>query len=178
MPLHAACQNGASSDVVSSLLSIWPEAVNEQAICGRTPIQKACRNQASFEVMTLLLNAWLGCKENRSNSAVAHFAEFASRDYFGLRRRRRRTERLISQLSALCNSNTDNPSPNEILNFFVRIELWNGITFVLDKHPIVVKAIDLDTNVMADFLSTVGRCCRLTTMWKILCNKQDLIQGV
>eukprot|EP00957_Ditylum_brightwellii_P052174 3955536-Ditylum_brightwellii.AAC.1 len=62
------------------------------------------------------------------------------------------------------------------MRFFIRFELWNGVAFVLDKHPTIVKTMDLDIKVMADFLSMVGRCCGLTTMWKVICNEQDLLK--
>mmetsp|Transcript_24090 Transcript_24090/g.35033 ORF Transcript_24090/g.35033 Transcript_24090/m.35033 type:complete len:90 (+) Transcript_24090:141-410(+) len=84
----------------------------------------------------------------------------------------------FSHLFALYNNDAGNPSPNEIMDYFVRIEMWNGVSLVLDSNPAVVKTIGLDTKVMADFLSTVGRCCRLTTMWGVLCNEQDLLEGV
>mmetsp|Transcript_12553 Transcript_12553/g.18592 ORF Transcript_12553/g.18592 Transcript_12553/m.18592 type:complete len:94 (+) Transcript_12553:25-306(+) len=66
----------------------------------------------------------------------------------------------------------------KIMDFFIQIEMWNGVTLHVDWNPAVTKTMDLDTKVMADFLSTVGRCCRLTTMWGVLCNEQDLLEGV
>eukprot|EP00957_Ditylum_brightwellii_P181940 13861367-Ditylum_brightwellii.AAC.1 len=55
--------------------------------------------------------------------------------------------------------------------------LWNGVAFVLDKHPAIVRTMNLDTMLMGDFLSMTGRCCRLTTMWEVISNEQDLLGG-
>eukprot|EP00957_Ditylum_brightwellii_P016570 1245420-Ditylum_brightwellii.AAC.1 len=85
---------------------------------------------------------------------------------------------LFSQLFALCNNNADNPSPNEIMDYFAHIKIWSCVMLVFDRNPAVVKRMALDTEVMADLLSTVGWCCGLTTMWEVLCNKQDLLEGV
>jgi len=88
----------------------------------------------------------------------------------------------FSHLFALCNSDTLTHPPKEIMDYFIRIQLCNGVTLVLDRHPTliptVIKTMGLDTNVMADFLCTVGRCCNLTTMWEVIRNEQDLLEGV
>eukprot|EP00957_Ditylum_brightwellii_P172319 13118199-Ditylum_brightwellii.AAC.1 len=64
------------------------------------------------------------------------------------------------------------------MNYFVLIEMWNGAKLVLDRNPAVIKTMGLDTKVMADLLYTVGRYCSLTIMWGVLCNEQDLLEGV
>eukprot|EP00957_Ditylum_brightwellii_P120809 9214574-Ditylum_brightwellii.AAC.1 len=64
------------------------------------------------------------------------------------------------------------------MTYFVSINLWNGVAFVLERNPGVVKAMDLNTKLMADFLCMVGCGGKLTTMWKVLCNDQDLLGDV
>eukprot|EP00957_Ditylum_brightwellii_P150488 11459262-Ditylum_brightwellii.AAC.1 len=64
------------------------------------------------------------------------------------------------------------------MDYFVRIEMWNGVSLVLERNPAVVKTIGLDTNVMADLLFNIGRCCSLTTMWEVIRNEQNLLEGV
>eukprot|EP00957_Ditylum_brightwellii_P068528 5202577-Ditylum_brightwellii.AAC.1 len=64
------------------------------------------------------------------------------------------------------------------MDYFIHTEMWNGATLVLERHPTVFKTMSLDTKVMPDFLSTVGRRCRLTTLWEVLRNEQDLLEGV
>eukprot|EP00957_Ditylum_brightwellii_P119158 9089192-Ditylum_brightwellii.AAC.1 len=85
---------------------------------------------------------------------------------------------IFSHLFALYNNNADNLTPKEIMDYFVHIKMWNGVTLVLDRNPAVIKTIGLDTKAMADFLSTVGRFCSVKTMWEVIRNEQDLLEGV
>eukprot|EP00957_Ditylum_brightwellii_P014444 1087884-Ditylum_brightwellii.AAC.1 len=85
---------------------------------------------------------------------------------------------LFSHLYASCNNNADNHSPNKIIDYFIHIEMWNGVMFNVDKSHADVRTIGLDNNVMADLLSTVGWCCSLTPMWEVICCEQDLLKGV
>eukprot|EP00957_Ditylum_brightwellii_P207083 15351401-Ditylum_brightwellii.AAC.1 len=85
---------------------------------------------------------------------------------------------LFSHLFALCNNDTDNPSPNKIMEYFIHIEIWNDVTLNVDRNPAVVKTMGLVTRAMTDLLSKVGRCCNLTTMWEVIRNEQDLLEGV
>eukprot|EP00957_Ditylum_brightwellii_P115815 8834068-Ditylum_brightwellii.AAC.1 len=68
------------------------------------------------------------------------------------------------------------------MDYFICIQFWNGVTLVLDRLPTLIspvtKIMGLDTKVMADFLSRVGRCCNLTRMWEVIHNEQDLLEGV
>jgi len=81
----------------------------------------------------------------------------------------------FSHLFSLYNNDADNPSPNEIMDYFVHIKMWNGVTLNVDRNPDVIKTIGFDTKVMADLLSTVGRLCSLKTMWEVIRNEQDLL---
>uniref|UniRef100_A0A7S4W510 Ankyrin repeat protein n=2 Tax=Ditylum brightwellii TaxID=49249 RepID=A0A7S4W510_9STRA len=169
-PLHA-CLFRPAPDVVAALLKAWPEAVKEKDNIGYTPLQMSFSLKASFEVTPLLLNAWLGYKENRTKWAIMYFrvyTRFCTED----------VEVLLSRLFDLYNSNTHTLPPKEIMDYFIHIEMWNAVTLVLDRNPAVIKTMGLDTKVMADLLSTVGRCCSLNTMWEVLCNEQDLLEGV
>jgi hypothetical protein len=56
-------------------------------------------------------------------------------------------EMLSYGLFALCNSNRCNHSPKEIMECFIYIEVWNSAIFVLDKNPIVIQTMGLDTNI-------------------------------
>eukprot|EP00957_Ditylum_brightwellii_P157509 11988474-Ditylum_brightwellii.AAC.3 len=168
-PLHVACYKGASPDVVAHLLKSWPETIKEKDRCDYTPLHVACH--ASCEVTPLLLNAWLSYRENRTKIPIMSLQKNKF-NFTG------DVKVLFSHLFALCNSDTENPSPNEIMDYFVHVEMWNGATLVLDRKPTVIKTMGLDTKVMADLLSTVGRCCSLTTMWEVIRNEQDLLEGV
>eukprot|EP00957_Ditylum_brightwellii_P205799 15345489-Ditylum_brightwellii.AAC.1 len=48
--LHFACEHGASLDVVSLLLSSWPDGVKEKNRHGSTALHVACRCKASLDV--------------------------------------------------------------------------------------------------------------------------------
>jgi len=171
MPLHWAIYRGSPFEVVAALIKAWPQAVKEKDIFGRTPLHRACYRKASFEVTSLLLNTWLSIIENRTKSLITSFqryTKYCTED----------VNALFSHLFSLYNNDADNPSPNEIMDYFVHIEMWNGVTLVLDRNPAVIKRMGLDTKVMADFLSTVGRRCSLKTMWEVLRNEQDLLGGV
>jgi len=177
-PLHAACLNTTPFEVVAALLKAWPEVVKEKDSAGNTPLQMACRKNSSFEVTFLLLNTWLSYKENRSKSSLMPlqgYIVYLQRCYFNFTGD---VKVLFSHLFALYNNDAGNPSPNEIMDYFVRIEMWNGVSLVLDSNPAVVKTIGLDTNAMADLLSTIGRCCSMITMWEVIRNEQDLLEGV
>jgi len=156
---------------VAALLKAWPEAVKEKDSIGKTPLQAAFHVKASFEVTSLLLNTWLSYKENRTKSAIMSL----KRDNFIFTGD---VKVLFSHLFALCNNDADNPSPNEIMDYFVHIKMWNGVTLNVDRNPDVIKTIGFDTKVMADLLSTVGRLCSLKTMWEVIRNEQDLLGGV
>jgi len=184
-PLHWACNKGASFEIVAALLKAWPDGVKEKTESSfehifeerqwvpywDTPLQMACSCRASFEITSLVLNTWLSFKENRTKSAIMTLQRVTA-DCTG------DVKDLISHLFALCNNNADNPSPNEIMDYFVHIEMWSGATLVLDTNPAVIKTMGLDTKVMADLLSTVGRCCSLKAMWEVIRNEQDLLEGV
>eukprot|EP00957_Ditylum_brightwellii_P095787 7298000-Ditylum_brightwellii.AAC.1 len=64
------------------------------------------------------------------------------------------------------------------MDYFAHIEMWNCVTLNIDRNPAVIKKIGLDTKAMADLLSTIGRCCSMTTMREVLRNEQDLLEGV
>mmetsp|Transcript_6845 Transcript_6845/g.10379 ORF Transcript_6845/g.10379 Transcript_6845/m.10379 type:complete len:235 (-) Transcript_6845:193-897(-) len=182
-PLHLACSKQSPFEVVAALLKAWPDAAKQKDRFGNTPLQMACRINSSFEVTFLLLNSWLSYKENRSKSSIMHL----QRSLMPLHRYNHNfsyfnftgdVKVLFSHLFALYNNDAGNPSPNEIMDYFVRIEMWNGVSLVLDSNPAVVKTIGLDTNAMADLLSTIGRCCSMITMWEVIRNEQDLLEGV
>jgi len=171
-PLHIACSSGAQLEVVSALLSTWPDGGKTKDAYGRTPLHTACIFGASFEVTTLLLDMWLQDKDNKKPSGVVVLEKYASVSTSP------NSKQLLFHVSSLYSSKTDNPPPVEIMAFFLQIKLWNGIVFLLDRYPNVVKTMDLDSNIMAYFISMVGHRCKLTTMWKIICNEQDLLEGV
>eukprot|EP00957_Ditylum_brightwellii_P205397 15343712-Ditylum_brightwellii.AAC.1 len=171
MPLHVACYRELLLEFMATVLKACPDAVKEKDIDCCTPLHWACFCGASFKVTTLLLNTWLSYNKNRAKSAIISLQSY----FFNFTED---VKVLFSHLFALFKNKADNPSSNEIMDYFVHIEMWNGAKLVLDRHPAVIKSMGLDTKVVADLLSTVGQCCDLTTMWEVLCNEQDLLEGV
>eukprot|EP00957_Ditylum_brightwellii_P211988 15366831-Ditylum_brightwellii.AAC.3 len=74
---------------------------------------------------------------------------------------------LFSHLYASCNNNADNHPPNEITDYFIHIEMWNGVALIIDRNPAVIRKNGLDTKVMVDLLSTVGWCCKCFVMNRV-----------
>jgi len=177
-PLHTACRYAASSDVVSFVLESWPDALKEKTNYKITVLSMACQ-YAPLETVVLLLDKWLGYKENRNirgMMALKAYSTIAPLED---------VRKLFSQVNSLLfdksiDKSTKRPifCPNEIINYFLSIQLWNGVSLVIDVQPTVIKSMDLHTNVMAEFLSMTGRCCKLTTMWDVVRNEPDILEDV
>jgi len=167
-PLHLACENGASLEVVSLILANWPGASKEKNHFGELPINKACKNKAPFQIILLLLDKWLEDTEHRNIHDVESLKFNASED----------VKKLLSHVSSLFIDEVNNNIPSiEIKNFFVSINWSKGLFMVINKYSSTTKTLDLHINVMADFLSVIGKCCSLTTMWQVVINEQELLKG-
>eukprot|EP00957_Ditylum_brightwellii_P045272 3432234-Ditylum_brightwellii.AAC.1 len=72
--LHLACEYRASLDVISLLLSSWPDAVKEKNSQEDIPLHVACTHGASLDMISLLLSSWPdGAKEKTSLSQTPLF---------------------------------------------------------------------------------------------------------
>jgi len=130
-PLHYACSDKVSLDVVAVLVKVWPDAVKEKNYSGWTPLHEACLNGSPLEVTALLLNTWLAYKENRSKDALMCFQPYISKYASDITRRKRDCKILLSHLLSFCNSNTDHASDNEAMNYFICTEMcFYGITLI------------------------------------------------
>eukprot|EP00586_Coscinodiscus_wailesii_P004124 CAMPEP_0172486246 /NCGR_PEP_ID=MMETSP1066-20121228/14736_1 /TAXON_ID=671091 /ORGANISM="Coscinodiscus wailesii, Strain CCMP2513" /LENGTH=311 /DNA_ID=CAMNT_0013252077 /DNA_START=138 /DNA_END=1073 /DNA_ORIENTATION=+ len=58
LPLHIACINSASDDVILTLLSYYKQAAEDKDIAGRVPLHYACCNDVSVNVIKALLEAY------------------------------------------------------------------------------------------------------------------------
>ena len=179
-PLHLAAMDD-HKEVVEVLLTHGAD-VNKAANNGRTPLHFACSIGASFEVVKLLLISWLSHEENRTNVGISSVSSLLENLEEEEEEEEGDVKVLLSHLNDLCSSNAYTRPPKDLMEYFFSIQLWNVTMLVLDRHPNaitkVIKTMDLDTKLMADFVSTVGRCCRLKTMWEVICNEQDLLGGV
>uniref|UniRef100_A0A7S4S0K3 Ankyrin repeat protein n=1 Tax=Ditylum brightwellii TaxID=49249 RepID=A0A7S4S0K3_9STRA len=168
--LHMACnKNSISLEVVSALLSIWPDAVCHKNINnGETPLHRACANEnATLEVVQVLLDCWLKEEENLTSHSVNSLFAYGIPDD---------AEGLLYYLSSLVDN--DDPPADEIIRYFTDINWRNGVLLVINMHPAVIKTLEITTSTMADFLCKVGKCCSLTTMMELIQNEPDLLEGV
>jgi len=168
-PLHDACYYGASFNVIHALMRRWPDAVKEKDNWGHTPLHHASHTGASVAVVQLLLDLWLEAVENRNiHSVESLIGENTTSD----------VKNLLFHISSLFNEDQSNPSPHEIMIFFISVNWWTGALFVVSMYPTVTKTLNLHTEVIADYLSVVGKCCSLTTMTMVIQNEHDLLEGV
>uniref|UniRef100_A0A7S4S0H5 Uncharacterized protein n=2 Tax=Ditylum brightwellii TaxID=49249 RepID=A0A7S4S0H5_9STRA len=158
----------ASFYVVSALLDSFPGAIQEENTKCQMPLHLACQMGTSMDVIQLLLDKWLEANENRNNDSVESLRRLA----YG------NTKILLFHVSSLFHEEQNTPSPSEILSFFINGKWWNGALVVVNRYPAVTKTLDLNTTVMADFLSTIGKSCSLTTMSCVIQNEPDLLEGV
>uniref|UniRef100_A0A7S2MIC7 Uncharacterized protein n=1 Tax=Helicotheca tamesis TaxID=374047 RepID=A0A7S2MIC7_9STRA len=72
----------------------------------------------------------------------------------------------------------DNDCLKEMVDYFISIQWWNGVLLLLDRHPLLKKQMEVDTKVFPNFLSVVGQRCNMKTMWLIISNELDIMEGV
>eukprot|EP00957_Ditylum_brightwellii_P039326 2975243-Ditylum_brightwellii.AAC.1 len=70
------------------------------------------------------------------------------------------TQSLLSHVYDLVYDRSDDSIAEEKLEVFTDIEWWNGVSLALDMHPTIIPTLNLSINIMPDFLSTAGRCCK------------------
>jgi len=166
-PLHAACEGKASFDIIHLLLRSWPDAINEKDMLRDNPLDLASTFISSLEVFLLLLDTWLDFPENKSIHKVESLRKNA----------RIIIDRLLVQILIFLNDEV-NTCPKESMSFFTNIKWQKGVLMFINKYPSIVKTMDLKTNLMASFLSAVGKCCSLATMCEVIKNEQELLKGV
>jgi len=156
-------------DVISLLLGSWPDAIKERDRFGRTPLYYACdaTRVVPLKAIILLLDKWLEDKENRNSSELDSMKSQASAE----------VRDLLCHVSSLLSNEVFDPPSNGSKAYFINIELWNGVFLVINKHPTITKGFNLRMNVMPKFLSRVGERCSLRTMWKVIIDERELLQG-
>lgn len=55
LPLHQACENQAPSELIRTLLDVYPSSITMKDSAGDLPLHLACRERASFKTICLLL---------------------------------------------------------------------------------------------------------------------------
>jgi len=166
-PLHLLAQQKAPLDLLSLFLRSWPDAITKRNKRGQTPLHYAFKNGAPLEAIIPLLDKWLETTDHRHSSDLVFMQNHPLRE----------VNNLLNRVSGLFNNEVLDTSPSDAATHFINIELWNGVLLVINKHPAITKDFNLHTNVMADFLSMVGKRCSLTAMWEVIINEQDLLGG-
>jgi len=65
-----------------------------------------------------------------------------------------------------------------MMDYFIGIQWWNGVLLVLDRHPLLKKQMEVDTKVFPNFLSVIGRRCNIKTLWLVISNELDIMEGI
>jgi len=175
-PLHIACRNQPSLAMVSLLIEHYPDALREKLkSCDYLPLHVACRKQASCDVVAALIEKHPEATTEREKNGELPLDLAITYDA------PEDTQKLLLHVTGLFNDKEDNKAcvAEEATNFFTEIEWWSGILLVLVKYPTVItQTSSLHIKTIPDLLSMVGHCCNIKTMWKILCEKQDLFKDI
>eukprot|EP00565_Helicotheca_tamesis_P008503 CAMPEP_0185725560 /NCGR_PEP_ID=MMETSP1171-20130828/1788_1 /TAXON_ID=374046 /ORGANISM="Helicotheca tamensis, Strain CCMP826" /LENGTH=336 /DNA_ID=CAMNT_0028393713 /DNA_START=91 /DNA_END=1101 /DNA_ORIENTATION=- len=171
LPLHYACRY-ATAEVVSLLLKIYPEAVRKKDMEGDTPLHAACYEERNLDLIVLLLDSYPETiqETNYDGNTPVDIAEE--------RNAPEDIAKLLSYTSILFDDELQKETLEEIMSFFTEIQWWRGIWLIFKRHPAATQTINLDTGVKAHFLSAAGRFCKLTSMWEVIRNEQDLLADV
>jgi len=58
LPLHCACENGCSDEIIQFLVASWPQSAQMARYSGDLPLHIACRGKPSLTVIQSLVQAW------------------------------------------------------------------------------------------------------------------------
>eukprot|EP00565_Helicotheca_tamesis_P007599 CAMPEP_0185731892 /NCGR_PEP_ID=MMETSP1171-20130828/14200_1 /TAXON_ID=374046 /ORGANISM="Helicotheca tamensis, Strain CCMP826" /LENGTH=327 /DNA_ID=CAMNT_0028401249 /DNA_START=237 /DNA_END=1220 /DNA_ORIENTATION=+ len=170
--LHIACKFGSSPEVVSFLLDRWPAAAREQDNNGNHPLHFACLWDAPLKVILLLLERWPEASTkhyyNIPTPLQTSHSRCASADI----------QNVLFRVSHICTEETDQDKSKEAADLFKEIRWCGGIMLVLDRYPDIARTLAVDIKVMPGFLSLVGYRCKVSTMWSVISNMQELFVDI
>mmetsp|Transcript_24180 Transcript_24180/g.32139 ORF Transcript_24180/g.32139 Transcript_24180/m.32139 type:complete len:440 (-) Transcript_24180:69-1388(-) len=179
-PLHMICHcMSPSVKTVSLILKSYPAAIKGVESQGNTPLQVACE-KGPLDVVLLLLDFWLRKKENRNRSSLQTLEESTEKRYS------KDVKKLIAYVSSFYKRDDEIANKTkyskEIMTFCLDKKWWFGVKLMIDRYPNVaprvLKSTGVKTYAMPNFLFMIGKRCRLTTMWEVIRNEQDLLEGV
>uniref|UniRef100_A0A7S4W5V4 Uncharacterized protein n=1 Tax=Ditylum brightwellii TaxID=49249 RepID=A0A7S4W5V4_9STRA len=165
-PLHYLCQNRyASFETLTVVFDASPDAVFVNNYYSRTPFYWICQNRyASMDMVHKVLDQWLILEHNRSSHAVDSFiSEVENQSQEDLRGDIKEPLHYLSSLFK-GNNNQNYPYLNDMMTYFINANLWNGVWLVIKTHPSIVKTMELQTTIKADFLFTAKEYLYLPTM--------------
>uniref|UniRef100_A0A6U3U4J8 Uncharacterized protein n=1 Tax=Ditylum brightwellii TaxID=49249 RepID=A0A6U3U4J8_9STRA len=166
-PLHIACAESIQLESVSLLLDKWPAAAREKTLRGHTPLHHACQTTTlSTEKIKILLEQYPKAVCDRDwegrTPLECHFVTHES-------------SQLLEDMYIVLRNEGDNEVAEYIMTKFRLMKWWGGVAVVLDFCPTVKLALDDCSRLVPNFLSFVGGRCKLRTMYKILCSRQDIL---
>mmetsp|Transcript_7255 Transcript_7255/g.9857 ORF Transcript_7255/g.9857 Transcript_7255/m.9857 type:complete len:364 (-) Transcript_7255:223-1314(-) len=170
-PLHWVCMHG-QLEKIHFVLNNWPGAVREKNAFGELPLHSACETNQTKEVILMLLEHWPEAVREKSNfgkSPLDGFSHFGSSEVVAT---------VLSHVSKLCGEVVDKTTSREIIAYFLEIKWYRGVGLLLDRLPSAFKQLNIDNMTLPDFLFMVGHQCKLTTLWHIVLNKQDILSDL
>jgi len=183
-PLHVATSRQAfltaPGEVVSLLLHYYPRAARIKDVLGRTPLHHAYEGNASLQVVLALIEKWPFAVTERNCMGKTPLDVYKRGPF-------KADEGIIrvvmSYIYEVYNdgddgSVLDNNLCKGMMDFFISIQWWNGLFLVFDRRPLLTKQMNLKINIFPNFLSAVGRYCNIKTMWWLIYNELDILEGV
>ena len=167
-PLHCACAYSAPIDIVRLLCKFCPNAVFQKDNRGRLPIHISCAHEddgSSLQVVRYLLE--------RYPRSVHELTAKGSTALELVEKGRASLEVMLS-VSAVATMLKENPSRATAVSLVARLESmeWSaGVLLYLDINPSVIHHIlnlHREEKLMPHLLSSVGKCCKLGTMFEIV----------
>mmetsp|Transcript_19275 Transcript_19275/g.27879 ORF Transcript_19275/g.27879 Transcript_19275/m.27879 type:complete len:346 (-) Transcript_19275:219-1256(-) len=184
--LHVACKFGSSPDVISFLLEKYPAALKQRDTYGNTPLHTACFWVAPVKVLLLLLEKWpeaLITQHDNDDDEKNTTLQIAQSRYLSpnVQSSLHHVSRICKRISRLCTTRgtiIDQSGLKEAVHFFMNISWCGGVMLTLDRHPNAARFLHVNIPVMPHFLSSLGHCCKITTMWSVISNMQDLFVDI
>uniref|UniRef100_A0A7S4T5A9 Uncharacterized protein n=1 Tax=Ditylum brightwellii TaxID=49249 RepID=A0A7S4T5A9_9STRA len=173
-PLHLLCLSceNRKKDALNVLLAAWPEAAKERDSNNRTPLHFLCENgSVSLAGFQSVLYEWLKAQENRSWQSLMSLSDRP-------RIQKSKKELLVNVAHLFGQDNQNRIPPHDIMAHFISTKWWYGAWLVIQRHPSIVKSMNLQTTTKAAFLFTAGKRLSLVNMAELIKNEPELLEGV
>ena len=173
LPLHCAAAYSASTDVVRLLCEYYPEAAFKKDNRGRLPLHIVCTHEeSSIDVVRHLLelNPRAVFQKNAKGSSALELVEKGKAPL-----------EVMLSVSAVALMMKENPKHATVLSMVARLESmgWTrGVLLFVDLNPSVAHFLELHQrmNLVPHFLSSVGKHCKLNTMFSIVMDMPGIFQ--
>jgi ankyrin repeat protein len=177
-PLHCACAYSASIDIVRILCKFCPKSVFQKDHRGRLPVHISCAHEddgdgSSIQVVRYLLEL---------NPHSVHERTAKGSTALELVEKGRASLEVMLSVSAVATMLKENPSRATAMSLISRLERmeWrSGILLYLDINPSIMHTLDLrrDEKLLPYVLSSVGKHCKLGTMFEVVKDMAECLTG-